>query len=213
VTIRAPHVQEERLLDCYLAERAEEPIDPPVAEHLAECDTCAIRYAEFTQFMEGLRTEAATESDAIFTPDRLLVQQQQIARRIEHVGRAARIISFPGRLARRHVDVVASRLTTRWVAAAAAAGVVFGVALGVSLESERRARTGRELTALARQTNSSRPSRLAPVATRGTGAPTIADDDAFLSELDAALERPRTRELLPFDAFTPHVREIKNAIR
>ena len=37
-------------------------------------------------------------------------------------------------------------------------------------------------------------------------------DDAFLSELEASLERPRTRALQPFDDLTPHVREIR-AIR
>jgi hypothetical protein len=36
-----------------------------------------------------------------------------------------------------------------------------------------------------------------------------AADDAFLSELELALDRPRTRELIAFDAFTPHVREIR----
>jgi anti-sigma factor RsiW len=212
VTIRAPHIQEERLLDSYLSERAEEPIDPPVAEHLAGCDACAVRYAEFTQFMDGLRTEAAGEADAIFTPERLLLQQQQIVRRLEHVGRAARVISFPGRFTRSHTDVSA-RMAPRWVAAVAAAGVIFGVGLGASLEWERRARSERRVATIAHQVNTARPSRLVPVATRGSAAATVADDDAFLSELDLALERPRTRELLAFDAFTPHVREIKNGIR
>jgi hypothetical protein len=34
------------------------------------------------------------------------------------------------------------------------------------------------------------------------------DDDAFLMQLEFALERPHTQELQPFDALTPHVREI-----
>ena len=32
----------------------------------------------------------------------------------------------------------------------------------------------------------------------------------FLSDLEIALERPHTRELLAFDALTPHVREIRD---
>ena len=59
------------------------------------------------------------------------------------------------------------------------------------------------------------PVRLAPVATDGA-KPTpdaTADDDAFLSDLEMALERPRTRELQPFDALTPHVREIADRVR
>jgi hypothetical protein len=39
------------------------------------------------------------------------------------------------------------------------------------------------------------------------------DDDRFLRELEVALERPHTRELLPIDAWTPHVREIGSRLR
>jgi hypothetical protein len=38
----------------------------------------------------------------------------------------------------------------------------------------------------------------------------VAADDAFLSELELALERPHTRELVAFDALTPHVREVRD---
>ena len=42
----------------------------------------------------------------------------------------------------------------------------------------------------------------------------IADDeDVFLSELELALERPRTHELRPFDAFTPRVRDAVIRLR
>ena len=50
-----------------------------------------------------------------------------------------------------------------------------------------------------------------PVATRGSGPADTASDDAFLSELELALDRPHTRELQAFDTFTPHVREIKDS--
>jgi hypothetical protein len=50
-----------------------------------------------------------------------------------------------------------------------------------------------------------------PVATRGTTPGEVAADDAFLSELELALERPHTRELRAFDALTPHVREIRDS--
>ena len=98
---RARHLQDERLFDCYLAERSGEPLDPPVAEHLADCDACARALRGARAFMDRLRAEADAETDAVFTPDRLRAQQQQIARRLEHLGRPARVISFPGRLVRR----------------------------------------------------------------------------------------------------------------
>jgi anti-sigma factor RsiW len=205
---RAHHVREERLFDCYLAERGEETIDPRTAEHLADCDACALRYADLREFMERLRTDADAETDVRFTPDRLRAQQLHIARRIEQLGRAARVIRFPRRFAGRHVEVRSGRTAPRWVAAAAAAGLFFGAALGASFEWDRHLRAQRQLTAARRQFNPAHASRLAPLGPRSGGPGQVADDDAFLSELDVALERPQTRELQPFDAFTPHVREI-----
>jgi hypothetical protein len=49
----------------------------------------------------------------------------------------------------------------------------------------------------------------APVA----AAPISGDDDSFLSELENALQHPRTRELVPYDALTPHVRDISHQLR
>src|SRR6185436_10199339 len=71
---RARHLQDERLFDCYVAERSGEPLDPPSAEHLADCVECGARYGELTQFMDGLRSEAETETDEIFTAEQLRLQ-------------------------------------------------------------------------------------------------------------------------------------------
>ena len=131
---RARHLQEERLFDSYLAERAGDPIDPPIAEHLADCAACGARYAELAAFMDALRKDGEVEADAIFTPERLRVQQQQIARRIALVRRPARVLSFPGRIVRRTIAASTSRTPPRWVAAAAAAGLFVGVALGASFQ-------------------------------------------------------------------------------
>jgi hypothetical protein len=43
---------------------------------------------------------------------------------------------------------------------------------------------------------------------RSAGPADFAADEAFLSDLEIALDRPRTRELRAFDELTPHVREI-----
>jgi hypothetical protein len=201
---RAHHLREDRLLDCYLAARSGEAIDPPTAEHLSDCPSCGARFAELTSFMDTLRREGQAEADAVFTGERLRAQHQQIARRLEHVGRPARVISFPGQLVRRTITASTSHTAPRWVAAAAAAGLIVGIALGASYEWESHVRTAQTI---ARETSASRPSRLAPVAARGAFAIDAATDDVFLSELEVALERPQTRELVAFDALTPHVRE------
>lgn len=205
---RARHLQEERLFDSYLAERGGTPIDPPVAEHLADCEACGARYAELTAFMDGLRRDGEAEADAIFTPERLRLQQQQIAGRIALVGRPARVLSFPGRIVQRTMTASAKRSAPRWAAAAAAAGLFIGVALGASFQWRAQLQTRPGY--FPDTTRAARAQRLTPVATRGTGAGEAASDDAFLSDLELALERPHTRELLAFDALTPHVREIRD---
>ena len=206
---RAHHLQDDRLFDGYLAERAGDTMDPPVAEHLADCAECSARYAELVRFIDSLRAEAEAEADEIFTPERLRAQQLQIARRVEQVGRAARVIEFPGRFVSRHMNVSGARGVTRWVYAAAAAGLVIGVGLGVFYDSGwRSVRRGTQMSSNQRQLASQRPAATTPAATSGTAPAHEASDEAFLSDLEVALERPQTRELQPFDALTPHVREF-----
>ncbi len=91
--------------------------------------------------------------------------------------------------------------TSRWIAAAAAAGLFIGVAVGASYNyGGRGASTQRFVSQAAPLLN--------PTAPRGEIKPLSAADDAFLSDLEIALERPHTRELLAFDAFTPHARDV-----
>jgi hypothetical protein len=194
---RLAHLPEERLLDCYLAHHNGEAIDPPAADHLADCEPCAVRYADLVGFMDGLRDECASEADLVFTPERLRAQQQLIARRLEHVGRQARVISFPGQLVRRTMSARGSHGALRWIAAAAAAGLFVGVAVGAGYRYGSLPR-GIEQTL----------ARTAPVVPRNLNPSQLSADDAFFSDLEVALERPHTRELIAFDALTPHVREV-----
>lgn len=207
MTGRVRHLHDDRLLDCYVAERSGEALDPRLAEHLADCGECAARYNGLAAFMDGLRTDAERESDAVFTPERLRVQQQEIARRIATVGRHARVISFPGQMARTGLSAASIRPAPRWLAAAAAAGIFIGIALGASYQSRQFESHAR----VPQQVASHVPAgRLSPAAILADRPADLVLDDAFLSDLEAALERPRTRELLAYDAFTPHVREISD---
>jgi hypothetical protein len=204
--VRAPHLQDERLYECYYAERRGDTPDPPIAEHLSDCEVCRRRFDELSGFLVALRTEADAELEASFPPERMRAQQQEIARRLEHVGRAARVISFPGRLVARQSNTSTARLAMRWVAAAAAAGLFVGVAAGTVLNFGSRLNPRLNITQTARQRLPSVPARLTPAT---VGASIGSDrDDAFMSDLESALDRPHTSELVVFDALTPHVREI-----
>ena len=199
---RVRHLHEERLFECYVAERSGEAIEPSAASHLSACDECDARYADLSRFMDGLREEAEAETDEVFTAEALRVQRQHILRRLEHAGHPARVISFPARLMRRHLSSSARRIAPRWAAAAAAAGMFVGVGVGLVLDSRRHVAPMAVAV--------SRPVRVAaPIAVVATPPPVV-DDDAFLSELEAALGGPHNQELLPFDALTPRVQEISS---
>jgi hypothetical protein len=214
VNSRVPHLQDDSLTECYFAERRGEALDPPAAEHLADCASCAERYVEFARFMASLSDEADAELNAWFPADRLRAQQQEIARRLDSIGRAARVISFPGRVAARRSHPSTARLATRWIAGAAAAGLFVGVAAGRFFDFGtrfERGLAGRHSVAqrgLRDTGGPPLPGRLAPSPAATSASVAAEADDMFMSALDLALDRPHTSELVAFDALTPHVREI-----
>lgn len=196
---RSRHPHDKTLLSCYLASRDGEFIDPPVAEHLADCPQCRARFAELTGFMDGLHRDADAAVDALFPTERLDAQRTQILRRIDHIGQHARVITFPGRAADTAAAASPARQTTRWVAAAAVAGLVVGLTVGA-------------FTSL----TSVEPVEVA-VSQPAAGEPVILrlpmDEETFLRELELARVRQRTRALMPLDAFTPSIREISSEVR
>ncbi len=208
--VHASHLKDDHLFECYFAARAGDPLDPRVVEHLGDCAACEARYDEFQEFMEGLREDADAETDAVFTDDHLRLQQQDILHRLQHVHRSARVITFPGREATAAPGPATVRVAPRWLAAAAAACLCVGVGLGAYVGPRRAARPA---PAPAPTAVAPRPAVVASPAVLVSNSKTEADDDAFLMELDLALAAPHTRELQPFDALTPHVRDIENRER
>jgi hypothetical protein len=71
------------------------PAVPTPHPHLRDCADCRARYTAFAGWLDGLRNDARADADEAFPPERLAVQQAQIFRRLESVGRPARVIAFP----------------------------------------------------------------------------------------------------------------------
>jgi len=163
--------------------------------------------------METVRADGDAAADEIFTPERLWNQHQAILHRLEQVGRPARVISFPDRVGS-HVVGAATRVAPRWLAAAAAAGLFVGVAVGGMFFETGSRGIVLAPTMMAR----SKPVRThaVPPPVRVTSPASVVestDDDTFLAELEQALQTPGARELLPFDALTPHARDIAARLR
>jgi anti-sigma factor RsiW len=201
VTFRTQHLPEDDLFESYLAEQGGEPIEPPTAEHLGDCTECAARYADLRRFMDGLRSAADADLAEAFPRERLHAQQQQIARRIELLAHPARVISFPGRPGHA-VATARRRLPPKWLVATTAAGIVLGIAAGTLF---RPAQPLVERKTAAVLVSGASPVEAPVVATSG---PALASDMDFFAELELALERPHTRELVALDELTPHVREV-----
>jgi len=212
------HLSEARLFDCYLAEQHGEGISPPEAEHLADCRRCHARYAELTGFMDGVHETADAEAAAVFTPERLLTQQHEIARRLELINHAGRVLSFRNTsdpASGAGLDRSASRLrpvlshaAAGWMAAAAVAGLFIGISVGRLYDGSPRTAppSGAASAAIVQPVQSVEPVLV-------DSADQQDDDLLFLSELEAALDRPRTPELMALDAMTPRAREISYRIR
>lgn len=199
------HLPEEGLFDYYLAARAGEAVDPPAAEHLADCPACAARYQDLAQFMDDLRSAGDAEVDALYPEARLREQRQQIARRLEQVERSARVITFPQPASARQLPTPRRRTVPSWVAATAAAGLVAGVSVGMFFE-----RTGRSVAAPVPAAASIPPSAPALLPAIDNAAIDRAAElqELFMSEIDLAADRPRTAELAAYDELTPHIREV-----
>jgi anti-sigma factor RsiW len=208
---RQRHPSEESLTAHYFAspETGDE-----VAVHLTSCDRCAARYAGLRSALERIHRDGIRDADRVFTPARLAAQRDHIMRKLELVGRAARVIAFPLPTSRFRVAGARS-MTTRWIAGAAAAGLLIGLLAGQVLDirhhraelvASSRVAMQSSRGIVARREESSVRQPLTET-TRRASRPGV-PDEAFLSEIDASLSTMRVDGLRALDAMTPRVRDI-----
>jgi hypothetical protein len=176
--------------------------------HLSACQECRARFAAFNEWLDGLRIDAVTEADEMFPAERLAAQQAQILRRIEAAEHPARVLAFP-----RFTRPVSVQQTgrRRWVAAAAAAGLFVGVALGQMLEFRRFDSARPADTVVERQIPRGAPV-LPSEATRMAVQPASSqdDDESLLLEFEPELTSSQARvpdSLQYLNAITPTARD------
>jgi hypothetical protein len=86
----------------------------------------------------------------------------------------------------------------RWVALAAAAGLVIGLVAGVAVDRRHSfTQAGDSRTTIGPTANAELVSF---------------NDEAFLSDLETAAAAPRVEELQALDDLTPHVREVSTTL-
>ena len=209
--------------------------------HLRACGRCQSRFSALTTLLATMPKVADAGFEAVFTPQRLQAQRARIGHRLARlVGKVepARVLAFPffGRPLGR-LDIRPSR----WLAAAAAAGLLLGVITG-RLLPYRQAATQTTTTISAAVVDAATPSAPAldslagtidMLDMTGTVALPAPDDDSqtetspltlaefaqlmaeegVLGNLDLALASYQVAELESIDALTPRVRDLSSNIR
>lgn len=99
------------------------------AQHLQVCPACTQARARIGHLLDDVTTSMAAEADAHFPADRLARQRSRILDQLQQLGRPARVIAFPGSLPVPEVSGP-TRPASRWIAAAAVAGLLVGVVAG-----------------------------------------------------------------------------------
>jgi hypothetical protein len=175
----------------------------PADAHLADCQQCRTRYAAFTAWMERVREDGRADADEIFTPERLAAQQAQVLRRLEASERPARVIAFP-KFA--HPVTSTQGHAQRWVAAAAAAGLVIGIAAGQFVDI-RETFGGRQINQQVAQNARAVPTDLSanPSVTPAAARP-VSDESLFFGD---GIQRAAYSPLQPMDDITPRARDLE----
>jgi hypothetical protein len=157
-------------------------------------------------------SEAVTaEADAAFPAERLARQQTRILQRLEQEGRPGRVIAFPAGHSHEPPPLRA-RPGMRWIAGAAAAGLIIGVAAGHLTHDFSNRAVGRTPPIAASRPDAgpgaidSGGLRAAAVTLRAVS--TTLSEEEFLGQLEMAIEGNRSASLQPLDELTPRVWEI-----
>jgi hypothetical protein len=189
------HLTDDRLIDLCLSG----PVSPADERHLAGCPDCEIRRTEFASLLREIDTTATAEADAAFPADRLARQQARILTRIDQHGRPGRVIAFP---AGHGHDTLSPRTRpmSRWVAAAAAAGLIVGLAAG---------HLSHDFSGIRRPTVARAAVRQQIAATTMRDVTPVMTDDEFLGQIEAAIDRGGPAALRPLDALTPRAWEVR----
>jgi len=124
--LHAGHLNDDQLMESYIFNTD--------SEHLHACTECRARYVSLVDTLERVRDEAVDEADAVFTAERLNEQRDRILRRLERHGHPGEVLMFPDRSGGHQAAYRLLRPARRWVAGAAAAGLVAGLFLGFAVD-------------------------------------------------------------------------------
>lgn len=197
------HLSDDRLIEVCLLE----PASIAEQQHLGVCARCDARRALLRTLLDDVSGAAAAEADAAFPPDRLARQQARILSQLQHDGRPGRLIAFPAGHAQEPM-VSRTRSSTRWIAAAAVAGLVIGVIAGRFGHDYSFGGPGGTRVVVARSTDA--PDLRAAGSTGAIREISAGvSEEEFLSQIEIAIDGPVAAALQPLDDLTPLPWEVR----
>jgi len=200
--MRADHLSDDRLIELSLLEA------PSATEqqHLSACARCDARRVRMQRLLDDVSDTATVAADAAFPPERLERQHSRILARLLREGRPARVIAFPAGQAQPEPGMSRTRPRSRWIAAAAVAGLVVGVIAGrFGHEYSFNRPAAQVIVAHAEQPQLRGPGTAGPI----QEATVSISEDEFLDQLETAVESPAAAALQPIDELTPTAWDIR----
>jgi hypothetical protein len=163
-------------------------------DHVEHCPPCRARHDAVARMLDDARRTAELAAEDAFPLERLAQQRDRILARVDELCRAGKILTFPSAHPRNVPAQPSHR--TRWVAAAAAAGLVVGL-LGGHLTRDF----------------SSRPSLLGRHAVQAgvilRPARPLPSEDELLGQVEVAFEGTGPSALRTLDALTPVAWDVR----
>ncbi|NOT44492.1 MAG: hypothetical protein HOP14_07820 [Acidobacteria bacterium] len=195
--IRSRHLADDRIVDACL----DGALSASEAGHLDACPGCDARRAEFSRLLMDVSVAAAEGADEAFPEARLTRQRSRIMQRLVQHGQPGRLLAFPGSAIEPAPLSARPRPATRWIAAAAAAGLALGLLAGHLTDRLTPANSRRASQAVLRSLGDTGSAQ-------SVGTVRQLSEEEFLSELDAAVSGVGSDALRPFDALTPRISEV-----
>jgi anti-sigma factor RsiW len=194
--MRVPHLSDDRLIELALGRLSTVRDDG----HLASCAACQSRHASLAVLLDEIGEASTIEADHAFPAAKLARQRARILERVAQIGVPGRVLSFP-RISGGMSSALGWKPNTRWVAAAALAGLLVGLLADHALTRFPGAprRAARDVTPVA-STDASPSMR--PVASNAQS------EDEFFGQLEAAVGSAGPLVLHPLDAMTPRAWDV-----
>ena len=193
MTMRKGHLSDDRLIEVCLDEGS----FASERQHLDDCPACAERSAHLVHMLTEVTTVTLAETDAVFGPDRLAKQRARILQRLEQEGRPGRLITFPAGPVQGRSLPARPGPGMRWIAGAAAAGLVIGILAGHLahvVPGQWRVPPAQAV--------------LQPAGATLQAVSTSMSEEELLGLLEVAIEETGGASLRPLDDLTPRVWEV-----